>query len=60
MDFIVAASNLHAFNYGLKGETDLDLFRKIADSIQIPEFVPKSGVKVQINDNDPTPETSGK
>jgi ubiquitin-activating enzyme E1 len=58
MDFIVAAANLHAFNYGLKGGTDLDYIRKIADSVNVPKFVPKSGVKVQINDNDPV-ESSG-
>ena len=51
--YIVAAANLHAFNYGLRGETDPNVFRKIADAVVVPEFQPKSGVKVQINDNDP-------
>ena len=32
------------------------LFKKIADEVIVPEFTPKSGVKVQINDNDPAPQ----
>ena len=60
MDFIIAAANLHAYNYGLRGETDMTLFRKVADSVKIPEFVPRSGVKVQINDSDPVSESAGK
>lgn len=59
LDYIIAAANLHAFNYGLRGETEPAIFRKIADSVIVPEFTPKSGVKVQINDNDPTPGASG-
>ncbi|KAF8351145.1 ubiquitin activating enzyme [Amanita rubescens] len=56
LQYIIAAANLHAFNYGLKGETDPAIFRKVADSVIVPEFTPKSGVKVQINDNDPVPQ----
>ncbi|EFI27654.1 ubiquitin activating enzyme [Coprinopsis cinerea okayama7 len=57
--YIIAAANLHAFNYGLRGETDPAFFRKVVDTVIVPEFTPKSGVKVQINDNDPAPEQSG-
>ncbi|KAJ3734375.1 ubiquitin activating enzyme [Lentinula guzmanii] len=53
LSYIIAAANLHAYNYGLKGETDPNVYRKVADSVIVPEYVPKSGVKVQINDNDP-------
>ncbi|KAH9853563.1 ubiquitin activating enzyme [Lenzites betulinus] len=55
LQYIIAAANLHAFNYGLRGETDPAVFKKVADEVIVPEFTPKSGVKVQINDNDPTP-----
>lgn len=55
LDYIIAASNLHAFNYGLHGNTDLDLCSKVASAVHVPEFVPKSNVKVQITDNDPPP-----
>ncbi|KAI0089325.1 ubiquitin activating enzyme [Irpex rosettiformis] len=53
LQYIIAGANLHAFNYGLRGETDPTLFKKIADSVLVPEFTPKSGVKVQISDNEP-------
>lgn len=53
MQFIIAAANLHAYNYGLRGETDPAVFKKIADSVIVPEFQPKSGVKIQVNENDP-------
>ncbi|KAF5363942.1 hypothetical protein D9756_000809 [Leucocoprinus leucothites] len=60
--YIVAGANLHAFNYGLRGDSDPALFRKVADAVIVPEFTPRSGVKIQINDNDPVPQagqTSG-
>jgi ubiquitin-activating enzyme E1 len=53
LQFIIAAANLHAFNYGLRGETDPTIFRKVADSVVVPEFTPKSGVKIQVNENEP-------
>ncbi|THV05471.1 ubiquitin activating enzyme [Dendrothele bispora CBS 962.96] len=59
LGYIVAAANLHAYNYGLKGETDMNVYRKVADSVIVPEFTPQSGVKVQINDNDPVPQNDG-
>ncbi|TFK55878.1 ubiquitin activating enzyme [Heliocybe sulcata] len=59
LGFIIAAANLHAFNYGLRGEADPALFKKVVDSVVVPEFTPRSGVKVQINDNDPAPEAGG-
>ncbi|KAI5785600.1 hypothetical protein DFH27DRAFT_264961 [Peziza echinospora] len=55
-DFVVAAANLHAFNYGLKG-TDVDAagYKKVIDSIMVPEFAPSSGVKIQASENEPDP-----
>jgi ubiquitin-activating enzyme E1 len=58
LEYVIAAANLHAFNYGLRGDTHAALFRKVADSIIVPEFTPKSGVKVQISDNDPVPQNT--
>jgi ubiquitin-activating enzyme E1 len=57
LGFIIAAANLHAFNYGLRGETDENVFRKIADAVIVPEFTPKSGVKIQVNENEPVAES---
>lgn len=53
LQFIVAAANLRAFNYGLRGEADPAIFKKVADSVVVPEFTPRSGVKIQVNDNEP-------
>lgn len=56
LGFIVAAANLHAFNYGIKNPgADKGYYRKIVDNMIIPEFTPSSGVKIQANDNDPDP-----
>jgi ubiquitin-activating enzyme E1 len=59
LDYIISASNLHAFNYGLRGETNPAAFHKIVDSIIVPEFTPKSGVKVQISDSEPVAQSLG-
>ena len=56
MEYIMATANLHAFNYGLNGDGDLERYKKVADEVIVPEFKPKSGVKVQTNDNEPQPE----
>ncbi|KAI9304954.1 ubiquitin-activating emzyme E1 [Cunninghamella echinulata] len=52
MDFIVYAANLHAFNYGLKGETDREYFCRELEKIAVPEFKPKEGVKIQVQENE--------
>lgn len=54
--FIVAAANLHAFNYGIKSPgADKGYYRKIVDNMIIPEFSPSSSIKIQADDNDPDP-----
>ncbi|KAH7930026.1 ubiquitin-activating enzyme E1 [Leucogyrophana mollusca] len=58
LSFIIAAANLHAFNYGLRGETDPAIFKKVADSVIVPEFSPKSGVKIQVNENEPVAQST--
>ncbi|TXT08346.1 uncharacterized protein COLE_05270 [Cutaneotrichosporon oleaginosum] len=55
--YLVAAANLHAYNYGLKGERDPAVFRKALEGFEVPKFVPKSGVKIQVNENEPVNET---
>ncbi|KAI8913608.1 hypothetical protein EDD86DRAFT_201034 [Gorgonomyces haynaldii] len=51
-DFVVAAANLHAFNYGIKGTTDKQVFKTVLDSMIVPEFVPKQGVKIAVNESE--------
>lgn len=52
MDFIISAANLHAFNYGLKGESDPAYFVQVLQNVNVPPFEPKQGVKIQVNENE--------
>ncbi|ORX47471.1 ubiquitin-activating emzyme E1, partial [Hesseltinella vesiculosa] len=52
MDFVVYAANLHAFNYGLKGSNDRDAIANVLSNIVVPEFKPKEGVKIQVQENE--------
>ncbi|KAI0198925.1 ubiquitin-activating enzyme E1 1 [Astrocystis sublimbata] len=52
--FVVAAANLHAFNYNIntKGANE-QLYASVLENMIVPDFVPDSGVKIQANDSDP-------
>eukprot|EP00557_Chaetoceros_sp_GSL56_P003823 CAMPEP_0176498632 /NCGR_PEP_ID=MMETSP0200_2-20121128/12437_1 /TAXON_ID=947934 /ORGANISM="Chaetoceros sp., Strain GSL56" /LENGTH=1064 /DNA_ID=CAMNT_0017896877 /DNA_START=63 /DNA_END=3257 /DNA_ORIENTATION=+ len=58
-DFIVAAANLRASMYGIKGRTDEEYFVNVLKNVMVPDFTPKEGVKIAANDaeteNDPNP-----
>ena len=50
MNFIIAAANLKAQIYnvpGYKPQRDPSVFRPILESVLVPEFVPKSGIKIE-------------
>ncbi|KAI1265769.1 hypothetical protein F5Y18DRAFT_385828 [Xylariaceae sp. FL1019] len=54
--FIVAAANLHAFNYNINTKgVDKQLYTKVLDNMIVPDFSPDPGVQIQANDNDPDP-----
>ncbi|KAI9842629.1 MAG: E1 ubiquitin-activating protein [Sclerophora amabilis] len=56
LGFVVAAANLHAFNYGIKNSgVSEDQIKKVLDGMIIPEFSPNPTVKIQANDNEPDP-----
>lgn len=56
LGFVVAAANLHAFNYGIKNDgVKEDHYRKIMDNMMIPEFSPNPTVRIQADDNEPDP-----
>ncbi|PYH90261.1 ubiquitin-activating enzyme E1 [Aspergillus ellipticus CBS 707.79] len=56
ISFVIAGANLHAFNYGIKNPgADKGYYRKVVDNMIIPEFSPKSGIKIQADENDPDP-----
>lgn len=52
LNFIVAAANLKAEIYGLKQVRDCDAIKAMVDKIKVPEFKPKSGVKISVTDAD--------
>ncbi|KAJ3186739.1 SPS-sensor component ptr3 [Gaertneriomyces sp. JEL0708] len=53
LDFVVTAANLHAFNYGIKGRVDKEYFKEVLRGVEVPVFEPKSGVRIQVKDNEP-------
>ena len=57
MEYIVAAANLHAENYGLKGTADPAVYARVLEQVSVPAFEPKTA-KVQVNDNEPVPAAS--
>lgn len=50
LDFIIAAANLRANIYGIKGRTDEQYFRQLLANVIVPEFAPAEGVKIAAND----------
>jgi ubiquitin-activating enzyme E1 len=52
VDFVLAAANLRAATYGLKGSVDRAYFSKAAAAVHVPPFAPKAGVKIQANENE--------
>lgn len=50
LDFVVAAANLRANMFGIKGRTDEEYFRKVLKDVIVPDFNPQDGVKIAAND----------
>jgi ubiquitin-activating enzyme E1 len=50
LDFVVAAANLRANMYGIKGRTDEEYFREALKNVIVPDFTPSDGVKIAAND----------
>ena len=57
LNFVIAAANLHAFNYGIKTSENINHqhYVKVMDNMIIPEFSPNPGVKIQADDSEPDP-----
>eukprot|EP01114_Cavostelium_apophysatum_P002407 TRINITY_DN1214_c0_g1_i1.p1 TRINITY_DN1214_c0_g1~~TRINITY_DN1214_c0_g1_i1.p1 ORF type:complete len:1031 (-),score=362.58 TRINITY_DN1214_c0_g1_i1:41-3133(-) len=50
LDFVVAAANLRAQNFGLKGDRNPATFLKALPNVIVPDFTPKKGIKISSND----------
>lgn len=59
MDYIVAAANLRAYMYGIKGSRDQSLILKCLKTVKVAKFEPKSGVKIAVTDEEAAQENSG-
>jgi ubiquitin-activating enzyme E1 len=52
MNYIVAAANLRAFNFGIEKCVDREVIRVALAGVEIPEFQPSSDVKIAANDEE--------
>lgn len=52
MDYVVAGANLRAAMYGIKGSTDRSFILDILKTVTVPEFKPRSGVKIAVTDQE--------
>jgi ubiquitin-activating enzyme E1 len=53
LDFVVAGANLRAQAFGIQsGVRDLTYFKKVIGTVHVPEWVPKTGVKIAADDNE--------
>lgn len=59
MDYVVAAANLRAFMFGIKGSRDQKLVLDSLKTVKVPTFEPKSGVKISVTDEEAAQENSG-
>ncbi|XP_061113280.1 ubiquitin-like modifier-activating enzyme 1 [Conger conger] len=52
MDYIVAAANLYAQIYGIEGTRDRTAIGMALQNVQVPNFTPRSGVKIHATDQE--------
>nr|XP_020749835.1 ubiquitin-like modifier-activating enzyme 1 [Odocoileus virginianus texanus] len=52
LDYVIAAANLFAQTYGMMGSQDRSAVTKLIQSMQVPEFTLKSGVRSQVSDQE--------
>lgn len=59
MDFIIAAANLRAENYGLKGTCDVVTIKRALANVVVPDFAPRSGVKIAVTEGEAAAAATG-
>mgnify|MGYP006274108109 CR=1 FL=1 len=52
LHFLTACANLIAFNTGIPQNRDKDFIKSVAKNVKLPEFTPKSNVKIQVEENE--------
>ncbi|XP_067095824.1 ubiquitin-like modifier-activating enzyme 1 isoform X1 [Osmerus mordax] len=52
MDYVLAGANLFAQSYGLPGSRDRAAMAKLLESMNVPVFTPRSGVKIHVSDQE--------
>ncbi|XP_006004027.1 ubiquitin-like modifier-activating enzyme 1 [Latimeria chalumnae] len=52
LDYVVAGANLLAQSYNINGSRDASAVVEILKSVKVPEFTPKSGVKIHVSDQE--------
>nr|XP_023026513.1 ubiquitin-like modifier-activating enzyme 1 [Leptinotarsa decemlineata] len=51
LDYVLAAANLKAQVYGIPTNRDRAYIAEVVSKVEVPEFVPKSGVKIAVTDS---------
>ncbi len=50
MEYVFSAANLKAELYGLKQNRDRGYVKRVAMRVKVPEFTPRSGVRIDVTD----------
>lgn len=57
--FVLAAANLHAFNYRIQPVSDRKHITSVLENMIVPDFKPDPGVKIQADEKEPDPNADG-
>lgn len=50
LDYVYAGANLKAHVYGIPRTTDRQLIAELVSQVDVPEFIPRSGVRIAVTD----------
>lgn len=50
LDYVISAANLRAYMYGIPENRNRGYIAEVARTVEVPKFVPKSGVKIAVTD----------